>query len=164
MKKTYVFLLGLCLLFSTVVMAREESPLKWKAQRWQFVVIIQTGDWLVHSDTGSKYVEMKVVRILRGNKQDMPEIEWWRGKELEPQHAYLFCYHKSPPGSSDWGYSAMEETKEGSIVKSIDPGEHPEQRQGADDVGLADLEKLLKDIPFESNPTNTFYYQHGMAR
>lgn len=165
MKRTVLLLFAFCVLISLVVMAREYVPLKWSAQRWEFVVIVETGDWVIRQDTASsKYVEMKVVSILRGEKKNVGEIEWWRGKELQPKRRYLFCYHLSPPGSSGWDHYEMAETKNGWMVLSIDAGDQPWTRMGADAISVTDLEKYLKEIPFEANPTNTLFYQNGMVR
>lgn len=96
----------------------------------------------------------------------MPEFEFWRNNDLVKDHYYVMHYHKAPPGTSAWGCSNLEKTNDSFIVKAIQDDQDTVfygTKAVYRDLQLGDFEKLLKETPFEANPTNAFYYKVGMV-
>ena len=113
------------------------------------------------------YVEKKIAKILRGNQQDLPKCEPWQYNDLVKGRYYLLTYwnYKVPLQTAAWaGYYNVEQANNTFVVKRIkDNQTHGFYDQNAvySDLPLEDLENLLKETPYESNPTNTFFYQAG---
>ena len=166
--KPTILLLAVALPTTATTDGHLDVPLKWKLQRWEFVAIVEAGDTAAIANYPyTKYVEKKIVRVLRGRREDFPEFEFYRNNDLQKARSYLFCYYKSPPGSSGWEHFSVDRTNASFMVKAILPNKDAgfyDKDAVYSDVHLEEFEKLLKDIPFESNPTNTLFYQNGMTR
>jgi len=170
MKTMLSIFLGLVslLFLSQTANARIAMPLKWAIQQWQFVVIVQAGERMTNNY--GIHVEKKIVKTLRGKKEDLPEFESWQFNDLVEGHYYLLHYwnQKAPFQSPRWdyGYYNVEKTNDTFVIKAIQDNQtnyYPDLGFVRSDLPLQDLETLLKETPFESNPTNTFEYKAGLG-
>jgi hypothetical protein len=162
-----IFLGFVSLLFlSQTAEAHLDVPLKWKIQSWQFVVLVQAGERMTNND--KIYVEKKMVKILRGKKEDLPKFENWQFNDLEEGHYYLLNYWNYPVQFQSAGWDNerfnVEKTNDTFVIKAIQDNQtHGFYDMDAiySDLPLQDFEKLLGEVPFEPNPTNTFFYKTG---
>jgi hypothetical protein len=171
MKTINSILLRLVLLLFSSQMAKAaiDIPLKWKLQQWQYVVIVQVGERITNN-TGV-HVDKKVVDILRGKKEDLPEFESWHFNDLQEGHYYLLDYwnYKAPFQSPRWNdqFFNIEKTNDTFVIKAIEgiqaTGFFDSMGAARSDLSLQDFKKLLSETPFEPNQTNTFFYKsvHG---
>jgi hypothetical protein len=143
-----------------------DIPLKWKIQQWQFVIVVEAQERMTNTGNSS-VLKKEVVRILRGKKEDLPQFEDWQHNDLEKGRYYLLAYrnYKAPLQPASWGERFnVEKTNATLVVKAIQDNQtHGFYQKGAvySDLRLDVLEKLLRETPFELNPTNTFFYKAG---
>lgn len=158
--RIYCWLLLLPFLAQTAK-AYLDIPLNWKIQEWQFVVIAQAGEQRTNNE--GVYVEKKVVKILRGNETDLPKFEWWQNNDIKNGQYYLLTY-QFPRWEQRFNVEATNTTF---LVKAIQDN----QPHGFSndfgipyrDLSLNEFQKLLENIPYESNPTNRFLYKYVHA-
>lgn len=148
---------------TTSAYARLDLPLKWKLQRWEFVVLVQGGDDVGTTET--RHVENDIVTVLRGKKEDLPEFEWWLHREHVKGQYYLMCYHKAPPGTSAWQSFQVEKSQDGFTILTFytnDGTVFYDDDAEYKDMALGRLQQLLKEVPFEPDVEKTEFYKHGM--
>ena len=153
-----------CLLCSSAF-AREDSPLKWKLQRWEYIVIVQGGEQV--GDGQARHTHKKIVTMLRGKKDDLPRFEWWRHRHHAMGKYYLMCYHKAPPGTSAWQSFNVRKTEDGFTILKFHT-KHDTTFYGTtakyDNMTLEEFKKLLKPVPFESQVEKTHFHKAGMIK
>ena len=147
----------LCLVCSSAS-ARLDAPLKWKIQRWEYIVIVQGGDKV--GDEETKHTRKKIITVLRGKQEDLPKFEWWRHKHHTKGQYYLMCYHKAPPGTSAWQSFNLKKTKDGFTILNFST-EHDTVFYGTkakyEDMTLEKFRELLKQVPFEADEKKTHW-------
>jgi hypothetical protein len=148
---------------SPAAWAHIDIPLKWKLQQWEFVVLVQAQGRITNSANGV-CVEKKIIRFLRGREQDLPKFETWQYNDLLEGRCYLLAYWngRAPREGGSWAVSYnVERNADEFVVKAIqDNQSRPfDSKRGVyADLPLQSLEKLLKEVPYESNPTNTILW------
>ncbi|MGD9127083.1 MAG: hypothetical protein PVH19_06860 [Planctomycetia bacterium] len=145
--------------------AREDAPLKWKLQRWEYIVLVQVGEEVGTEET--KHLQNNVITVLRGDKKKLPKFEWWGQKNRVKGQYYLMCYHKTPPGTSAWQSFPVEKSKDGLTVQKFYT-DHDTVFYGTKakykDMTFGQLEEVLKKFPFEPDVTKSEFYKHGMIK
>jgi hypothetical protein len=164
MRKIVVSIALVCWL-CTSAFAREDAPLKWKLQRWEYIVIVQDGEQVGGDRT--RHTDKKIITVLRGEKDALPKFEWWRHKNHTKGQYYLMCYHKAPPGTSAWQSFDLRKAEDGFTILKFHT-KHDTVFYGTkaryEDMRLEAFKELLKQVPFESQVEKTHFHKVGMIK
>lgn len=163
MRTILLFIVAFCVVAMTAE-AREDCPLGWKLQRWEFIVLTQAGDETGTTET--RHVQNNIIAVLRGEKEGLPDFEWWLHKDHVKGQYYLMCYHKAPPGTSAWQSFNVTKSESDFTILNFYTNDRTAFYDGNSeykDMTLGRLKELLKEVSFEPDVEKTEYCRHGMT-
>ena len=163
--RTSLLLTVLPTLLCNAASAKLGVPLKWRVQRWEYVVVVQGGEQV--GDDETRHTENNIVAIFRGKEQDLPKFEWWLHRNHAKGQYYLMCYHKAPPGTSAWESFDVTKEREAFIILKFHTdhdGPFYATKAKFKDMRMEMFEEFLKQIPFEPDAENTEYHKGGMVK